>query len=413
MYDRNGNYLIVAILIGMILGVVVTAIFGEGAVHVKFLGDIFLNALKMIVIPLLFCSMIVGITNLGDVRKLGRTGVKTLAYFLATSAIAVVIGLILVNVIRPGIGYSAVTGTLPESVAPTSYSFFTWLTDQIPANIFRAASETQVLPIIVVALFFGGVLTTIGAKGKPIIAFFDGINDALMKIVHVIMWFAPIGIFGLVAGQLASEGGLGRFAEVLTSLGKYAAVVLIGLLIHGVIILPLILKFFAGKSPTEYFVGMSQALTTAFATASSSATLPVTMECAEEKNDVDKGASSFVLPLGATTNMDGTALYEAVAALTIAQMYGVDLGVTQQALVLLTALLASVGAAGIPMAGLVMLVVMGEGRSEVDAGGGFTGGRTPSGRHRHHHCRGPGARHDENRNQCVERSGRHGCRQPL
>jgi len=359
MYDRNGNYLIVAILIGMILGVVVTAIFGEGAVHVKFLGDIFLNALKMIVIPLLFCSMIVGITNLGDIRKLGRTGVKTLAYFLATSAIAVVLGLILVNIVRPGIGFSVVTGTLPEAVStPTSYSFFTWLTDQIPANIFKAAAETQVLPIIVVALFFGGVLTTIGAKGKPIIAFFDGINDVLMKIVHIIMWFAPIGIFGLVAGQLASEGGLGAFSSVLSALGKYVAVVLIGLTLHGVVILPLILKFFAGKSPTEYFVGMSQALTTAFATASSSATLPVTMECVEEKNDVDKRASSFVLPLGATINMDGTALYEAVAAMFIAQAYGIGLPIWSQITIFATAILASIGAAGIPQAGLVTMILV-------------------------------------------------------
>lgn len=359
MYDRNGNYLIVAILIGMILGVVVTAIFGEGAVHVKFLGDIFLNALKMIVIPLLFCSMIVGITNLGDVRKLGRTGVKTLIYFLATSAIAVILGLILVNIVRPGIGYSAVTGTLPEAVStPSSYSFFTWLTDQIPANIFRAAAETQVLPIIVVALFFGGVLTTIGAKGKPIVAIFDGINDALMKIVHIIMWFAPIGIFGLVAGQLASEGGLGAFSSVLSALGKYVAVVLIGLLIHGLVILPLILKFIGGKSPTEYFVGMSQALVTAFATASSSATLPVTIECVEEKNDIDRRASSFVLPLGATINMDGTALYEAVAAMFIAQAYGIGLPIWSQITIFATAILASVGAAGIPQAGLVTMILV-------------------------------------------------------
>jgi Na+/H+-dicarboxylate symporter len=359
MYDRNGNYLIVAILIGMILGVVVTAIFGEGAVHVKFLGDMFLNALKMIVIPLLFCSMIVGITNLGDIRKLGRTGVKTLIYFLATSAIAVVLGLILVNVVRPGIGFSVITGTLPESVSsPTSYSFFTWLTSQIPANIFKAAAETQVLPIIVVALFFGGVLTTIGAKGKPIIAFFDGINDVLMKIVHIIMWFAPIGIFGLVAGQLASEGGLGAFSSVLSALGKYAAVVLIGLLIHGLVILPLILKFIGGKSPREYFVGMSQALMTAFATASSSATLPVTMECVEEKNDIDKRASSFVLPLGATINMDGTALYEAVAAMFIAQAYGIGLPIWSQITIFATAILASIGAAGIPQAGLVTMILV-------------------------------------------------------
>jgi len=359
MYDRTGNYLIVAILIGMILGVVVVAIFGEAVLPVKFLGDIFLNALKMVVIPLLFCSMIVGITNLGDVRKLGRTGLKTLLYFLVTSSIAVVIGLILVNIIQPGVGFPTFGASLPKDViGGESYSFFSWLTDQIPSNIIGAAAEMQVLPIIVFALFFGGVLTTIGAKGKPVIDFFEGLNEAIMKIVHIIMWYAPIGIFGLVASQLAANGGLSGFSGVLSALGKYSLVVLLGLFIHGVIILPLILKFMGGKNPIEYFMGMSQALVTAFATASSSATLPVTMECTEEKNDVDKRASSFVLPLGATINMDGTALYEAVAAMFIAQAYGIALPIWSQITIFATAVLASVGAAGIPQAGLVTMVLV-------------------------------------------------------
>jgi Na+/H+-dicarboxylate symporter len=343
----------------MILGVVVVAIFGESILPVKFLGDIFLNALKMVVIPLLFCSMIVGITKLGDIRKLGRTGLKTLLYFLATSSIAVAIGLILVNIIQPGVGFDTLHGSVPENaVGGESYSFFAWLTNQIPSNIIGAAAETKVLPIIVFALFFGGVLTTVGAKGKPVIAFFEGLNEVIMKIVHIIMWFAPIGIFGLVAGQLAAHGGLSEFSGVLAALGKYSLVVILGLLIHGVVILVLILKFVGGKNPLEYFVGMSQALTTAFATASSSATLPVTMDCVEEKNDVDKRSSSFVLPLGATINMDGTALYEAVAAMFIAQAYGIDLPILSQIVVFATAVLASVGAAGIPEAGLVTMVLV-------------------------------------------------------
>ncbi len=359
MYDRTGNYLIVAILIGMILGVIVVAIFGESAVHVKFLGDIFLNALRMVVIPLLFCSMIVGITNLGDVRKLGRTGAKTILYFLVTSSISVIIGLILVNAVMPGSGFGMSGAELPASVqSRESYSFFGWLVDQIPSNIIGAAAETQVLPIIVFALFFGAVLTTIGSKGRPVIAIFDGLNDAIMKIVHIIMWFAPIGIFGLVAGQLAAQGGMAEFTRVLSGLGKYALVVIAGLLIHAIIILPLILKFVAGKNPLEYFVGMSQALMTAAATASSSATLPVTMECAEEKNDIDKRSTSFVLPLGATINMDGTALYEAVAAMFIAQAWGIDLNIIQQVTIFATAVLASIGAAGIPEAGLVTMVLV-------------------------------------------------------
>jgi Na+/H+-dicarboxylate symporter len=359
MYDRTGNYLIVAILIGMILGVVTVAIFGESMLPVKFLGDIFLNALKMVVIPLLFCSMIVGISNLGDVRKLGRTGLKTLLYFLVTSSIAVVIGLILVNVFQPGSGFNTLGASVPDTVSTTgSYSFFTWLADQIPSNIIGAASETKVLPIIVFALFFGGVLTTLGPKGRPVITFFEGVNEAIMKIVHIIMWFAPIGIFGLVAGQLAASGGISGFSGVISALGWYSLVVILGLLIHGLIVLPLILKFVGSKNPIEYFVGMSQALMTAFATSSSSATLPVTMECVEENNDIDKRASSFVLPLGATINMDGTALYEAVAAMFIAQAYGIPLPIWSQITIFATAILASVGAAGIPQAGLVTMVLV-------------------------------------------------------
>ncbi|MEZ5358056.1 MAG: cation:dicarboxylase symporter family transporter [Candidatus Zixiibacteriota bacterium] len=359
MFDRTGKYLIFAILLGMVLGVLFVAVFGEAGLYVKFLGDIFLKLLKMLVIPLLFCSMVVGITNLGDVRKLGRTGFKTILYFLATSTIAVIIGLVLVNIIRPGVGASLDQAIAPDAIIGSEgYSFLTWLTAQIPDNIFFAAAETQVLPIIVVALFFGGVLSTIGSKGRPVVAIFEGLNQVLMKAVHIIMWFAPIGIFGLVAGQLAAVGGIGQFTTILTKLGWYSLVVILGLLIHGAIILPLILKFIAGRPIFEYFSGMSQALVTAFATASSSATLPVTMECVEEKNDVDKRASSFVLPLGATINMDGTALYEAVAALFIAQAYGISMPILAQVTICVTAVLASIGAAGIPQAGLITMVLV-------------------------------------------------------
>jgi Na+/H+-dicarboxylate symporter len=356
MYDQTGNRLIIAILIGMVFGVISVALFGTAMLPVKFLGDIFLNALRMVVIPLLFCSIVVGITNLGDIRKLGRTGFKTILYFLVTSSIAVVIGIILVNLFQPGVGVSTFGSASIDT--DVSYSFFDWLAAQIPSNIIEAAAETKVLAIIVFALIFGSVLTTLGPKGKPVIAIFDGVNEAIMKIVRLIMWFAPVGIFGLIAGQLAAEGGLSKFSELITALGKYSLVVILGLLLHAVIVLPTILKFLAGKNPIEYLIGMSQALTTAFATASSSATLPVSMDCVENKNDIDKRASSFVLPLGATINMDGTALYEAVAAIFIAQAYGIDLNVLQQITIFATAILASVGAAGIPEAGLVTMVLV-------------------------------------------------------
>ncbi len=359
MFDRTGKFLIFAILLGMALGVAFVAIFGEAGLYVKFLGDIFLRLLKLLVIPLLFFSIVVGISNLGDIRKLGRTGLKTIAYFLSTSTIAVIIGLVLVNIIRPGSGFSFGQVEQPDLLAgKEAYSFVDWLTQQIPENIFSAAAETQVLSIIIVALLFGGVLSTIGSKGRPVLALCDGINQVIMKAVRLVMWFAPIGIFGLIAGQLASVGGLSGFTSILSGLGWYSFVVILGLLIHGVIVLPLILKFVAGRSPLEFFTGMSQALATSFATASSSATLPVTMECIEEKNDVDRRASSFVLPLGATINMDGTALYEAVAALFIAQAYGIDMPILAQVTICVTAVLASIGAAGIPQAGLVTMILV-------------------------------------------------------
>jgi len=359
MYDRTGNYLTVAILIGLILGVITATIFGENAVYVGFLGDIFLNALKMVVIPLLFCSIIMGIVNLGDATKLGRTGLKSVLYFLATGAIAALIGILLVNVITPGAGHGAASGMLrPAMETPAPYSFFTWLADQVPANIFRAAAETQILPLIVLAVFLGLVLVAIGNKGRPVIAVFDGINDAMMKIVRIVLWFAPVGIFGLVAGQIGAHGGMSGFVDVLGILGNYALVVIIGLILHAVIILPLILRFFSGKSPIEYFIGVSQALMTGLATASPAATLPVTMECVEEKNDVDKRASSLVLPLGAAIGVDGTALFQAVAAVFIAQAWGIDLSIFQQLTIFVTAVLASIGTAGVPQAALMTLALV-------------------------------------------------------
>ncbi len=359
MYDRTANYLIVATLLALVLAVVAAALFGEAILPVKFLGDIYLNALKMIVIPLLFSSMIVGITNLGDVRKLGRIGLKTIGYFLVTSTLAVVVGMILVNILQPGSGLRVAQQVMPPAAdIPQDYFFFSWLTAQIPANVIAAAAATHLLPIVLFAAVVGAVLISGSPKGKPVIAFFDGLNEVMMKIVRVVVWFAPIGVFGLVAGRLGAEGGFRGVAEGMSALGGYTLVVVIGLLIHGVIILPLIVKFFGGKNPLEFVSGMGQALVTAFATASSAATLPITMECAEERNDLDKRATSLVLPTGASLNMNGTALFAAVAAIFIAQATGWDLSIWSQVLILVTAVLASFGTSGIPQAGLMTLALV-------------------------------------------------------
>ncbi|HOP06683.1 MAG TPA: dicarboxylate/amino acid:cation symporter [candidate division Zixibacteria bacterium] len=355
MDKRTGNIILIGMIVGAVTGAVGGYFLSDWFAAISFVGELFLNALKMIVVPLIVCSMIVGVASLGDVRKLGRTTGKTLLYYLVTTGFSVVIGLILVNVVRPGTGVESFGAYVPDLVeASREKSLIDVIMGLIPANIVKAAAEGQVLPLIVFSLLFGGVLVTIGEKGKPVLAFFDGLNEAIMKLVTIIIYFAPLGVMALIGGIVARERD--SLDQLITGLGWYAFTVIAGLTIHGVVILPLILKLLGKRNPWEYFVNMGQALTTAFTTASSSATLPITMEAVEEKNGVDGRAASFVLPLGATINMDGTALYEAVAALFIAQIYGVDLTLGAQVVIFLTATLASIGAAGIPHAGTVTMV---------------------------------------------------------
>jgi len=356
MSPAVNRYIIVGIVIGIVVGSVLGWFLGERIMWAGMIGKLFLNALKMIVVPLIVTSMITGVTSLGDIRRLGRTGAKTIAYYLVTTGISVAIGIILVNIIEPGVGATAAPDGA-EMHRPGEYSIFDVILGMIPPNIIKAMSETKVLPLIFFSLVFGGIVTTMGEKGKPLRDFFESANAAIMKFVHLIMLFAPIGIFGLIAGRFAEAGGAG-FADDLMKLGKYFITVVIGLSIHAVIVLPVILKWFGKRNPVKYFGNMAQALLTAFSTASSSATLPVTMECVEEKNGVSHKSSSFVLPLGATINMDGTALYEAVAAIFIAQLYGIDLTIGQQIIIFVTANLAAIGAAGIPEAGLVTMVMV-------------------------------------------------------
>ncbi len=354
MQNKNGNYLLICMILGAVLGVLGGYFLSGIFIEIKFLGTIFLNALKMVVVPLIIASIIVGVTSLGDIRKLGKTTGKTLLYYLATTGFSVLIGLILVNLIRPGVGVPLIGASVPEFVVDRGENtIIEVIVGLIPDNLFGAAASGKILPLIIFALIFGGVLTTIGSKGKQLIVLFQGINAAIMKIVMLIIYFAPIGIFALIGGIVAENRD--SVDRLFAALGLYSLTVIIGLLIHAVIVLPLILKMFGRKNPFTYFINMGQALTTAFSTASSAATLPLTMEAVEHKNKVDKKAASFVLPLGATINMDGTALYEAVAALFIAQIYGIDLSIGAQVVIFFTATLASIGAAAIPEAGLVMM----------------------------------------------------------
>nr|MBN2277758.1 dicarboxylate/amino acid:cation symporter [candidate division Zixibacteria bacterium] len=357
MSNRTGNIILLGMVAGAIIGALGGYYFGGFFIEIKFLGTLFLNALKMIVVPLIVASMIVGVTSLGDIRKLGRTTGKTLVYYLATTGFAVLIGIILVNIIQPGTGISGIGNNVPDFVAktePATYSDF--IVSLIPDNLIDAAAKGSVLPLIIFSLVFGGVLTAIGRKGRPVISFFEGLNDAIMKIVVIIIYFAPIGILSIIGGIVAENRG--SLVEIVSGLGLYSLTVIIGLLIHGMIVLPLILKAFGKKNPFQYFLNMGQSLATAFTTASSSASLPITMECVTEKNKVSSKSASFVLPLGATINMDGTALYEAVAAIFIAQAINFPLSIDAQIIIFLTATLASIGAAAIPHAGLVTMVIV-------------------------------------------------------
>ena len=333
-------------------------VFGKEMLVVDWIGEMFLDALKMLVIPLIVSSMIVGITGLGDIRKVGKAGTITLVYFLSTSGIAVIAGIIVVNIMQPGLGVELTTD-IPEKVAgKESIGITDILESFVTPNLFESMAKMEILPIIMFSLVFGGVLTTLGEKGKLVISVFDGINIAIMKIVHLVMYFAPLGVFALVSSKLGAAGGGDLFLAELLKIGKFAVTVILGLMIHALITLPAILYFVAKQNPLTYFKNMSAALTTALSTASSAATVPVTIENVEKENKISRRTTLFVIPLGATVNMNGTALYESIAAIFIAQMVGIHLGLGDQVLIFLTATLAAIGAAGIPEAGLVTMVIV-------------------------------------------------------
>ena len=355
---KKNNILLYLMLIGISMGGVCGWVFGKEMLVVDWIGEMFLDTLKMLVIPLIVSSMIVGITGLGDIRKVGKAGTITLVYFLSTSGIAVIAGIIVVNIMQPGLGVELTTG-IPEKVAgKESIGITDILESFVTPNLFESMAKMEILPIIMFSLVFGGVLTTLGEKGKLVISVFDGINIAIMKIVHLVMYFAPLGVFALVSSKLGAAGGGDLFLAELLKIGKFAVTVILGLMIHALITLPAILYFVAKQNPLTYFKNMSAALTTALSTASSAATLPVTIECVEEENKISRRTTLFVIPLGATVNMNGTALYESIAAIFIAQMVGIDLGLGDQVLIFLTATLAAIGAAGIPEAGLVTMVIV-------------------------------------------------------
>lgn len=354
--QANNNKLLFTMIFAIISGGLAGFIWGESMIAVAWLGELFLTALKMLIVPLVAASIITGVAGLGDVRRLGRMGGLSITYYACTTLIAVSIGLLMANLWQPGVGVDLASGSTAPKPEIGDVSITDLILSLVHPNIIDAAANMKLLPIIVFCILFAAALTTLGEKGKPVIAFFEGLNEAMMKMVGWIMIFAPIGVFALISSKLGSAGGGEAFIAQLAGLAKYALAVISGLLTHAAV-LTVLLMLLARRSIVEYLRHMGTALMTAFSTASSSATLPLTLEGVKAAG-VDEKARRFVLPLGATINMDGTALYEAVAVLFIAQAYGIDLSFGQQMLVLVTATMAAIGAAGIPEAGLVTMVIV-------------------------------------------------------
>ncbi len=343
------------IFIGMALGISAAVIFGEGILPLANpLADLFLRLLKMIIVPLIITSIVTGVTGVGGASSLGRMGLKTLAYYITTSMLAILTGQFLVNIIAPGVGADLGLQSHPQAVDASDQSLWGILLRMIPVNPIESMAKGEILPIIFFCILFGIFLIQLEEKKRaPLQNLFESGFEVMMKLTRFVIAFAPLGIFGLIARIVATTG-----FEPFKSLGIYFVTVLAALVIHAVVTLPLLLHFLGRLNPRKYVKAMSPALLTAFSTSSSSATLPLTMECAEDRAGVSNRTTSFVLPLGATINMDGTALYECVAVIFIAQAYGISLSLPQQAMVAITALLASIGAAGIPMAGLVMMTIV-------------------------------------------------------
>ncbi|EFB89476.1 transporter, dicarboxylate/amino acid:cation Na+/H+ symporter family protein [Pyramidobacter piscolens W5455] len=351
MAEKRGVSLIWQITIGFVAGILFGRMAAPNVVaYVDPLGKIFMALLSMLIVPLVLSSLVVGVASLGDLRSLGRIGVKTLALYLVTTAVAIAIGLVLANVIQPGAGMDIALAKATEAKAAPSLGEV--LTNMFPRNAFASMVNANMLQIIVFALFLGVSMTLAGEKGKPALDFFNSLAETMYKMTSIVMKFAPYGVFALIAVTVSKYG-----AAVLLPFIKVIAAVYIGCIIHAVVVYSGMVMAFARKSPLWFFKGIKEASLTAFVTRSSSGTLPVTMECCHNMGVPDKVAS-FVLPLGATINMDGTALYQGVCALFIAQAFGIPLSVGTQLGIIVTATLGSIGTAGVPGGGLIMLTLV-------------------------------------------------------
>jgi Na+/H+-dicarboxylate symporter len=352
------------ILIGLVVGILIGLIFGEKATVIKPIGTIFIRLITMVVVPLVLVSLMLGTAGLGDIKKLGRIGIKTFIYFMLTTVVAIVIGLFLANLIKPGIGLNETArAELTKNYKASTEAGIQRLKDKpstlevlieiVPANPVKSLAEGNMLQVIFIAVVFGAALTLVKKeKADPVLRLLDSLNDVVIQVVHIAMNIAPFGVMALIASVIGQFG-----ASVLLTLLKYTLTVIAGLAIHTFVVNGLAIRFLGRMNPLRFFKATKEAMLIAFSTSSSNATLPVAMENVEQIG-VKRTFSSFVIPLGATINMDGTALYQGVSAVFIAQIYGMPLTVGDQLTIVLMATLASIGAAGVPGAGIIMLVMV-------------------------------------------------------
>jgi len=354
------------ILIGIGLGIVAgillckLAPYERWSPYIKWAGDIFLRGLRMIVIPLVFTSIALGVAGMGNSAALGRIAGKTILYYICTTAIAAAIGLTLVNIVKPGVGANLNLAEKVSTVGNGEMSFVDEIVSIVPSNIFESMAKGDLLPIIFFAVIFGFFMNKVEERHNQTLSnLFTAIYEVIMKITFFLIRLAPIGVFSIVANVVGKQADNPQaLLSMAGSLGVFVLVVWGGLLIQGGIVLPTLVRVLGKQNPWRHISKMSTVLLTAFSTCSSGAALPINIRDSQEKCGISNKIASFVLPLGSTINMNGTALYECVTAIFIAQAYGIDLSLAQQIMIIFTALLAAIGTAGIPMAGMVMLTIV-------------------------------------------------------
>ncbi len=341
--------IVIALVLGVIVGVILNTTGNEQfATTIKYIGTLFLSLIKMLIVPLIFVSLVCGMTSVSDMARMGRIGLKSVVFYLCTTAFAIAIGLLLGTLFQPGVGIDL--GAAAAMEAKTAPPFIDQLIAIVPKNPIAAAADGKVLQIIFFAIMFGLSINLVGDAGKPIRDFFEALNSVILKLTEIVISFAPYGVFALMAWVAGTYG-----LDLLLPLGTIIAALYIGCILHALFVYGGLVTFLGRLNPVRFFQGIVEPQIVAFTSTSSSGTLPVTMTAVQKNLGVNRSVASFTLPLGATINMDGTAMYQGVAALFVAQAFGVDLGMSEYITIILTSTLASIGTAGVPGAGLVML----------------------------------------------------------